>query len=82
MHLQIEIAPNLSVAAAVQILKSLTSAHLKKHFKFIDKMYPGGGIWSVGYFSSTIRLNEEQIKRYIEYQGKVDYPRQSGFEFS
>ena len=82
VHLQIEIAPNMSVAAAVQVLKSLTSAHLKKHFKFIDRMYWGGGIWSVGYFSSTIGLNEEQIRRYIEHQGKKDFPRQSGFEFS
>jgi putative transposase len=32
------------------------------------------GIWSVGYFSSTIWLNETTIKRYIENQWKKDIP--------
>ncbi len=82
VHLQIEIPPDLSVAAVVQVLKSLTSASLKKEFKFIDRMYLGGGIWSVGYFSSTIGMNENQIKRYIQYQGQQDLPQQAGFEFS
>ena len=45
-------------------------------------MYLEGSIWSVGYFSSTIGLNEEHIKKYIEYQGKMDRPQQAGFEFS
>ena len=40
------------------------------------------GIWSVGYFSSTIWLNEEMIKRYIEEQGKKDFPvEQASFDF-
>jgi putative transposase len=81
VHLQIEIPPDTAVADAVSVLKSQTSVYLKKNFKFIDKMYLGGGIWSVGYFFSTIGLNEEQIRRYISYQGKKDYPTQTGFEF-
>lgn len=75
VHLQIEIAPSTPVAAAVQKLKQYSSGHLKQKFKFIREMYIDGGIWSVGYFSSTIGLNEQQIKRYIEYQGKRDMPQ-------
>jgi putative transposase len=81
LHLQIEIPPDISVAAVIQQLKSITSAHLKKKFKFIKTMYLDGGIWSVGYFSSTIGLNEEQIKKYIAYQSKEDLPKPAGFEF-
>jgi putative transposase len=33
------------------------------------------GIWSVGYFSSTIGLNEKQIKKYIEWQWKKEKPK-------
>jgi len=62
IHLQIEIPPDLAVAAVVQQLKSMSSAHLKKKFKFIKTMYLDGGVWSVGYFSSTIGLNEQQVK--------------------
>ena len=75
IHLQIEIPPNLSVAAVVQILKGNSSIHLKKKFKFIREMYLDGSIWSVGYFVSTIGLNETQIKKYIQYQGKKDFPK-------
>jgi len=35
VHLQIEIPPNIAVADAVQKLKSNTSIHLRKKFKFI-----------------------------------------------
>lgn len=55
LHLQLEIPPNISVSDAVQALKSLSSGHLQKKFKFIREMYlEKDGIWSVGYFSSTI----------------------------
>lgn len=81
VHLQIEIPPNIAVAVAVKVLKQRASLHLKKKFKFIREMYIDGNIWSVGYFSSTIGLNETQIKKYIEHQGQQDLPRQAGFEF-
>jgi putative transposase len=74
VHLQIEIAPSISVASAVQALKANASAHLKKDFSFIRKMYLDGAIWSVGYFSSTNGLDEHIVRRYIENQGRRDYP--------
>ena len=65
--MQIEIPPNIAVSEAVQKLKKNSSIHLQKKFKFIRDMYlDWDGIWSVGYFSSTVGLNEEQVKRYIE----------------
>ena len=75
LHLQIEIPPDQTVAAVVRILKSKSSFALKKKFKFIREMYLDGSIWSVGYFSSTIGLNEKQITDYIEWQGKRDLPK-------
>jgi putative transposase len=82
VHLQIEIPPNIAVARVVQQLKIDSSIALKRRFKFIREMYLDASIWSVGYFSSTIGLNEDQIKRYIEYQGKKDLPEAPLFEFS
>jgi putative transposase len=81
VHIQIEIAPDLTVAAVIQKLKAHSSIHLKSKFKFIKNMYLDGSIWSVGYFSSTIGLNEQQIKKYIDKQGEQDYPKQVSFEF-
>lgn len=83
VHMQIEIASSMSVAQAVQLLKGRSSAHLKRMFGFIRDMYEDGSIWSVGYFSSTIGLNEQTIRKYIEEQGMRDFgENQSSFEFS
>ena len=79
LHLQIEISPDQRVAAVVRMLKSKSSFVLKKKFKFIREMYLDGSIWSTGYFSSTIGLNEKQIENYIEWQGKRDQPRKLNF---
>ncbi len=73
-----EIPPNIAVADAVSKLKSISSQRLRKKFKFIREIYlEKDGIWSVGYFSSTVGVNEEKIKRYIAWQGKKDKPQTS-----
>ncbi len=72
VHLQIEIPPNLPIATVVQRLKSESSAVLKQKFKFIREMYLDGSIWSVGYFVSTVGLNEASIRKYIANQGRKD----------
>jgi putative transposase len=78
VHLQIEIPPNIAVSDAVSKLKSLSSHALQKRFKFIRDMYlEKDGIWSVGYFSSTVGLDEARIRRYIDWQGKQDKPQKS-----
>ena len=76
VHLQIEVPPNIAISDVVRTLKAHSSLVLRKHFKFIREMYlEKDGIWSVGYFSSTIGLDEERIKRYIAWQGKKDKPQ-------
>ena len=78
VHVQIEIPSNITVSDAVGVLKSASSKHLRQRFKFIREIYlEKDGIWSVGYFSSTVGLNEEQVKRYIEWQGRKDKPQRA-----
>lgn len=82
VHLQIEIPPNVTVSAVVQKLKTATSKALMKKFPFIRRMYVENSIWSVGYYSSTIGLNEAMVLRYIEYQGQQELPQPANLEFS
>ena len=78
VHLQIEIPPNIAVSDAVRKLKAASSRHLRSKFKFIREIYiEKDGIWSVGYFSSTVGLNEEKVKRYIAWQSKKDVPQKA-----
>ena len=73
VHLLASFPPKYSIAKIVQILKQNTGKALKKKFEFLCKRYYGAaGIWSVGYFVSTVGLDEEMIAKYVEHQGKED----------
>ena len=74
IHLLVGIPPSMSVSDCVRVLKSYLSRDIKKRFKFLEYVYYGtDGIWSDGYFVSTVGINERQIRRYIEMQGKEDF---------
>ena len=78
VHIQIEIPPNISIADAVQLLKGASSMVIRKKFKFIRELYlEKDGIWSVGYFVSSIGLDEDTVKKYIEWQHKKEKPQTS-----
>ena len=40
--------------------------------KYRKKIYCRNEFWSPGFFSSTAGIDEEVIKRYVEFQEKVD----------
>jgi putative transposase len=76
VHIQIEVPPNIAVSDAVRALKANSGIALRKKFKYIREIYlEKDGIWATGYFSSTIGLDEDRIKRYIQYQGKKEKPQ-------
>ena len=63
----------MSIAKIVQVMKANTGKALKEKFEFLKERYYGrGGIWSVGYFVSTVGLDEKMILRYVRYQEKED----------
>ena len=73
LHMMVVIPPKYSVSQVVQMIKANTARELREKFTFLDKVYWGiKGIWSIGYFVSTIGINEETIKKYIQMQGKED----------
>ncbi len=74
IHLLVSIPPKMAVSKAVNIIKSNSAKSMRKKFPFLDGMYEkeGVGIWSPGYFVSTVGVNEETIRKYIEHQGQED----------
>lgn len=72
VHLIIEIPPKYSVASIVGKLKQNSSRKIRERFEWLDKVYRPGIFWSPGYFSSTIGLNETQIRHYVEFQENID----------
>ncbi len=73
IHLLVSVAPRMAISEAVRILKSNTARLMTQKFPFLKQVYNGEmGIWSTGYFVSTVGANEKTIQKYIEYQGKED----------
>ncbi len=73
VHLHMVIPPKYAVSVAVETLKKNTSRALSEKFAFLAKVYwDREGIWSTGYFVSTVGINEAIIRRYVEMQGKED----------
>lgn len=82
VHFMLSIPPKMSVGSVVRIIKANTSRGMKEKFPFLKDLYWGtDGIWSDGYFVSTVGVNEEIIHKYIENQGKED-TGQAKLEFS
>ena len=74
IHLLVSIAPRMAISEAVRILKCNSARMMSKKFPFLKQTYWGeeDGIWSIGYFVSTVGVNEETIRNYIELQGRED----------
>ncbi len=73
IHLLVSIPPTVAVGSVVRLLKSNTAKSLNEKFPHLKKIYWGtSSIWSAGYFVSTVGVNEELIRRYIQNQGKED----------
>src|SRR6266852_1004313 len=72
MHLVIVIPPKYAVSEIVGKIKANTSREIRQRFPWIKKVYWRNEFWSVGFFSSTVGVNEDVIKRYVEFQEKVD----------
>jgi putative transposase len=74
IHMLISIPPKMRVSDVVRRIKSVSGRLMKRRFEYIRKCYWGSdGIWSDGYFVSTVGVDEEVIKRYINNQGKEDF---------
>lgn len=72
IHLVIIIPPKYSVSSIVGKIKANTSREVRLHFEWVKKVYWRKEFWSPGYFSSTVGITEEVIKRYVEFREKID----------
>ena len=67
------IPPRHSIAGVMGKLKSQSSSQLRKTYGWLGKVYWKENIvWSPGYFVSSVGVDEEIIRRYVEHQGRQD----------
>ena len=73
VHILLSIPPKMSISEVVKTVKAKTGLRMRTKFPFLDKVYWGqDGIWSRGYFVSTVGISESVIRKYIAMQGKED----------
>lgn len=73
IHLHMVIPPKYAVSMVVETMKKNTSRSLSLKFRFLEQVYwDKQGIWSTGFFVSTVGINERVIRDYVAMQGKED----------
>ncbi|SNZ19478.1 IS200/IS605 family transposase [Cohaesibacter gelatinilyticus] len=73
LHMLMVIPPKYSIADVMGQLKSQLASRMRKFFPWLSKVYwKENIIWSPGYFVSSVWLDEETIRRYVEHQGQQD----------
>jgi putative transposase len=81
IHVVMVIPPKYAVSDVIGRLKGQTASDLRKKFAWLEKVYWNENVvWSPGYFVSTVGVEEEQILRYVAWQGRQD-SGQTKFEF-
>jgi len=73
VHLFMVIPPKYSVSEIVNQIKVNTGRNMKKRFEFLEKVYWGtDSVWSIGFFVSTVGINEDVVRKYVQMQGEED----------
>ena len=73
IHMVMIIPPKYAVSDVVGKMKGMTSSELRKKFGWLKNRYwRENVVWSPGFFVSTIGVEEEEILKYVEHQGRQD----------
>ncbi len=82
IHVVLVIPPKYAVSSIVGKMKANLSRQLRLRYPELKQTYWGAVLWSPGFFSSTVGLNEAMIRRYVDHQEQVDKGQmQLEFEF-
>jgi putative transposase len=73
VHLLIVIPPKYSISSVIGNIKRLSSKQMRQKFEYLRS--GRGALWSIGYYISSVGLNETMIREYVKYQQKQDSGR-------
>ena len=73
VHFLIQSVPMMLPAKIAQVTKSITAKQIFLKHPEVKQFLWGGKFWTAGYYINTVGLhgNEEQIKKYVQQQGKT-----------
>ena len=72
VHMMISIPPKYAVSQVVGFIKGKSAIHLARVYGEKKRNFVGQHFWARGYFVSTVRRDQEQIREYIKKQEARD----------
>ena len=73
LHMVMVIPPKYSISSVMGKLKSRSASEMRESFPWLAKVYwKENLVWSPGYFVSSVGIDENTIKQYVELQGQRD----------
>jgi putative transposase len=70
VHLVLSIPPKYAVSEFMGYLKGKLAIRLFQQYESLGRRYWGRHLWARGYCVSTIGLDEEKIRKYVQWQEK------------
>lgn len=78
VHMVMSVPPRISISELMGTIKGKTAIKIFKSYHALKKKtYWGNHFWSRGYCSSTIGLDEEKIRKYVQYQEREERQEES-----
>ena len=70
IHMLLSVPPKFSIAMTIGYLKGKSAVRINRDLERITGTLFGRSFWSRGYCVSTVGLDEQQIRQYIQEQEK------------
>ena len=70
IHLVVWIPPKYAVSAVMGYLKGKLAVRLLQKYERLGKQFWGRHLWGRGYCVSTIGIDEQRIREYVQWQEK------------
>lgn len=72
VHMLVKVPPKYAVAEMIGYIKGKSAIAVARQFSGRQRNFNGEKFWARGYSVSTVGYEEEQIRRYIRDQEKLD----------
>ena len=72
IHLVVWIPPKYAVSAVMGYLKGKLAIRLLQKYERLGKQFWGRHLWGRGYCVSTVGIDEERIREYVQWQEKKE----------
>ena len=72
VHLLGSIAPKYAISSFMGYLKGKLALRLFQQYESLGKRYWGRHLWARGYCVSTVGLDEEKIRKYVQWQERQE----------